>query len=102
MFFAPKILDPEESAVMPRLFVPPRWRDRAGGRVELDLEAQTVRQLLFRLQEQFPELAHELWDGETLRPGLNLAVGGALLSKNLFVPLQPDSEVHILPALGAG
>jgi len=67
-----------------------------GGVTELDLEAGNVRQLFKSLGERFPELAPHLEDG------LAVAIDGQIYQDALLEPIEPDSEVHILPQIAGG
>lgn len=71
-------------------------RQYTGGVTQLDVEAQSVRQLFARLGERFPELAPHL------EQGLAVAIDGQIYQDALLEPIGPDSEVHILPQIAGG
>ena len=71
-------------------------RQFTGGVTELEVEAGTIRQLFARLGEQFPELAPHLEDG------LAVAIDGQIYQETLIQPIEPDSDVHILPQIAGG
>lgn len=88
---------------MPRVFIPPQLRDLTGDRTEVAVDAQTVRGLIAELERQFPGIQARLQDGDRLTPGIAVSVDGVMYQqRGLFAPLQPDSEVHFLPALSGG
>jgi molybdopterin converting factor small subunit len=68
----------------------------AGGASELELEVGDVRQLLRALGERFPELAPHL------EGGYAIAIDGEIFQDAWFVPIGPDSEVHLVPAIRGG
>ncbi|HJP21230.1 MAG: MoaD/ThiS family protein [Alphaproteobacteria bacterium] len=67
-----------------------------GGESELELEAESIRQLLRCLGQRFPALAPHL------EQGLAVAVDGQIYQEDWFQPLAPDSEVHLLPQIAGG
>lgn len=67
-----------------------------GGVSEVDVEAETVRQLFSRLGERFPDLAPHL------EQGLAVAIDGQIYQDALLEPISPDAEVHILPQIAGG
>lgn len=87
---------------MPRVFIPPAFRSLTGGSSDLDVAGATVRQLIDELDARFPGLRQRLCDGDDLKPGLSVAVDGHVSGLGLLARVQPDSEVHFLPAIGGG
>ena len=71
-------------------------RQYTGGVTELDLEAATVRQLFVRLAERYPALAPHL------EQGLAVAIDGQIYQDALLQPIEPDSDVHVLPQIAGG
>jgi sulfur-carrier protein len=71
-------------------------RQFTGGVSEIDVEAATVRQLIARLGERYPELAPHLEKGSAV------AIDGQIYQDALFQAIGPDSEVHILPQIAGG
>ena len=71
-------------------------RQFTGGVTQLDIEARSVRQLFGRLAERFPELAPHL------EQGLAVAIDGQIYQDALLQPIEPDSEVDVLPQIAGG
>lgn len=71
-------------------------RQFTGGVTELEVEANSIRQLFMRLGEQFPELAPHLEDG------LAVAIDGQIYQETLIQPIEPNSSVQILPQIAGG
>ncbi len=71
-------------------------RQFTGGVTELEVEANSIRQLFVRLGEKFPELAPHLEDG------LAVAIDGQIYQETLIQPIEPDSSVQILPQIAGG
>lgn len=87
---------------MPRVFIPAQLRELTGEVAELELPGDTVRQIVAALDQRFPGLGARLATADGLAPGLAVSVDGRLSSRGLFAPLQPNSEIHFLPAIGGG
>ena len=68
----------------------------AGGLATIEIDARNVRQLLSALDERFPAL------GAHVRSGMAIAIDGEILHDAPLEPLEADSEVHFLPAVGGG
>ena len=69
---------------------------------DVEVEGRNVRELIDRLEARFPGVKARLCQGDELQPGLNVAVAGSLSALGLLQPVDPDAEVHFLPAIGGG
>lgn len=87
---------------MVNVFIPPLLRDVAGGVDQVEVSAATVRQVVAALEQRFPGIRERLCAGDSLRPGLAVAVNGAVSSVGLLQKVPDGSEVHFLPAIGGG
>jgi molybdopterin synthase sulfur carrier subunit len=87
---------------MPNVIIPTPLREITGDIAELQVDASTVNEVVDELEKQFPGIAKRLRvDGE-IRPGLAVAIDGAMSSRGLMQKVRPESEVHFLPAIGGG
>jgi len=86
---------------LPRVFIPPQARVLTGCEFA-DIEATTVRSVILKLDDQFPGLAECLLLNGELRPGMTVSVGGRVSGLGLFQKIQPDDEIHFIPAIGGG
>jgi sulfur-carrier protein len=71
----------------------------------LQLEAETVADLLIQVENHHPGIAAYLIDDQgSLREHVNIFVGDELIKdkQRLTDPLQADDEVYILQALSGG
>lgn len=92
---------------MPKVFVPALLRDLSGGAEEIDVEGGTVREVIDSLDWRFPGVRARLCVSNEngalgLRPGLTVAVNGAVNSMGLRAKTSADSEVHFLPGIAGG
>jgi molybdopterin converting factor small subunit len=87
---------------MPNVFIPPPLRDLTDGLEQIELEGTTVRQIVAALESRYPGTRERLCVDETLRPGLAVAINGAVSSLGLLQKVPEKGEVHFLPAIGGG
>jgi sulfur-carrier protein len=67
-----------------------------GGEAKLELEVSTVRELLRILGERHPALKPHLGSG------LAVAIDGQIYQDAWLEPIQPDSEVYLIPQIAGG
>jgi molybdopterin synthase sulfur carrier subunit len=87
---------------MPRVFIPSLLRPLAQGAEDVEVAGATVRQIIENLNARFPGIRERLCSDGELQPGLAVAVDGQISSLGLLQKVQPESEVHFLPAVGGG
>jgi sulfur-carrier protein len=87
---------------MPQVFIPPLLRQLTHGAAEVRVDARTVADAVDELERQFPGVRERLLvDGE-LMPGMAVSVDGRISSLGLLQRVEPESELHFLPAIGGG
>ena len=69
---------------------------QAGGTTEFEVEAATIRELLTKLGEVYPDLR------PILDRGVAVAVNGTIYRGAFLAPIPDGSEVYLLPALVGG
>lgn len=87
---------------MPTVIIPTPLRKLTGDVESVVVDASTVEQAIDALEVRFPGIRQRLRVDDEIRPGLAVAVDGAMSSRGLMQKLKPDSEVHFLPAIGGG
>ena len=87
---------------MPRVFVPRQMQSLVGGYESVEVNGTTVAQVIEQLERQFPGVRDRLCDGANLRPGLSVSADGQLCTLGLRQPIDPNAEIHFLPAIGGG
>lgn len=87
---------------MPRVFIPPLLRKLTDGAEQVDVEGRTVGEVVDNLEARYPGIRAKLCEGDDLKPGLTVAVGSEMSNLGLLERVEPDSEVHFLPAVGGG
>lgn len=87
---------------MPIIWIPTQLRDLTGGLERVTVEAETVRQAIERLDQQYPGIRQRLYEEDRLRANLTVVVDGVVSSQRLRQRLNPTSEVHFLPVISGG
>ncbi len=77
-----------------RYLGPSRPRFTGGVTANLEVEANNFRRLILELDFRFPGLSHQIDGGE--RDGQRNLPG------RLLAPLNPDSEIYLIPKIGGG
>jgi molybdopterin converting factor small subunit len=77
-------------------------REVTGGTEKVIVEAANVREAIRALEGLYPGLVGLLIQNDQLGKGIAIAVDGRIVRRGLYEPLQSDSEIHFIPALGAG
>ncbi len=67
-----------------------------GGRAQVEIEANNVRDLLARLGETYPGLQPQL------KRGVSVAIDGVIFRDGWLQPLKPENEVCLLPYMVGG
>ena len=81
---------------MARVVLVGNFAQLTNGESEHDIKAGNVRKLLDELARRFPVLAPHLEEG------IAVAIDGEIFQDEWFAKIRPDSEVHIMPAIGGG
>ena len=71
-------------------------RDFADGQAEIEIMADDVRQLIRRLDQQFPGIAIRLGERTAV------AIDGEIFQDPLLQPIRENSEVYFLPMIEGG
>lgn len=87
---------------MALVWIPSLLRDFTHGQETVKVSGATVRQVVDALEQQFPGIKNRICDGDGLRSGLAVAVDTQIARLGLAQPLNENSEVHFLPAIGGG
>jgi molybdopterin converting factor small subunit len=71
-------------------------RDYAEGQNEVEVEGETIYQILQNLGRQWPSLK------PILDKGVTVSLDGEIYRQNLMKTVKPTSEVFILPKMAGG
>jgi molybdopterin converting factor small subunit len=89
---------------MPTLKVPTPLRTYTNGQAEVTVEGTTAGEAVQNLVTQFPPLKQHLYNGETLRPFVNLFLGQDNIKdlQGLETPLPADAQLRLIPSIAGG
>jgi molybdopterin synthase sulfur carrier subunit len=84
--------------------VPPVLRGEAGGAREVEASGATVRELLEDLTVRVPALGEKVYDGDEIRPYVNVYVDGEDVRTRggLDTPVRENATIVLLPAMAGG
>jgi molybdopterin converting factor small subunit len=84
--------------------VPPVLRGEAGGAREVEASGATVRELLEDLSVRVPALGEKVYDGDEIKPYVNVYVDGEDVRTRggLDTPVRENATIVLLPAMAGG
>ncbi len=71
-------------------------RQYAGGTTEIEVEGETVRDIVRALEARYPGL------GAMIEAAMAIAIDGEIFQDPYLEPVRADSEVFVLPKIGGG
>jgi molybdopterin converting factor small subunit len=71
-------------------------RSAAEGRTEVEVEAKNFRELLARLQQDYPGLAPQI------ARGVSMSLNGVIYREAWFTEIPSDAEVVLMPYMTGG
>ncbi|MFZ6028087.1 MAG: MoaD/ThiS family protein [Chloroflexota bacterium] len=89
---------------MPTIKIPTPLRAYTSGQAEVQVNGATPGEALQSLVTQFPPLKQHLYNGESLRPFVNLFLGQDNIKdlQGLETPLPPDAQLRLIPSIAGG
>jgi sulfur-carrier protein len=82
---------------MPRVVISGSAARRfTGGVTELEVEATNFRRLILELDRRFPGFGHQVEEG------MAVAVNGEIYQDAYLAPLEPGSEIYLIPKIAGG
>jgi hypothetical protein len=81
---------------MPRVVISGQAARRfTGGLTEFEVEANNFRRMVLELDRRFPGL------GRQIEESMAVAIDGEIFQDAYLAPLNPDSEIYLIPKIGA-
>lgn len=77
-------------------------RALTGNQPVIEVDGATLGQVLEQLDQRHPGIRDRICQGNTIRPGIAVAIGDSVATLGLFQKADPDAEIHFLPAIGGG
>jgi sulfur-carrier protein len=84
--------------------IPPVLRAESGGNREVQASGSTVRELLDDLRANLPQLGDKVYDGDSIRPFVNVYLDGEDVRTldGVDTPVKDGSTLILLPAMAGG
>ena len=89
---------------MAQVWLPRELQPYADGQQIIEIEGSSVRQIVNNLDAEFPGLKDFLYDPDMdqIVGSMAVIIDGETSQLGLLDKVEPDSEVHFLPAIGGG
>ena len=87
---------------MATVHIPTQLRTLSGGVERVEVTGDNLRQIIAALEAAYPGLGSRLLKDDAISPGLAVSIDGAFTNRGLLAKVQPESEIHFLPAIGGG
>jgi molybdopterin synthase sulfur carrier subunit len=69
---------------------------------QVDMEANSVRQVIDRLEDLYPGMKARLVESGQIRSNLAVAVDGEVARMGILEKVVDAREIHFVPAIGGG
>jgi len=89
---------------MVKVFIPVALQQYAENKASLEIEGESVGEILEKLSTQFPDLKEHLFNEDKLRSFVNVFVNGKDIrgQENLDTPVSSTDEIRIIPSIAGG
>jgi molybdopterin synthase sulfur carrier subunit len=87
---------------MATIFIPAQLRTLTAGIEQLEMDVHNVREVINQLEQKFPGIRDRLCQQDQLSPSLQVSIDSVITSRGMIAKIQPNSEVHFIPAIAGG
>ncbi len=87
---------------MPKVSIPPLMQKLTNGTSVVLVEGKTIREVIDNLEKKYPGTKDRLCENNRIRPNIAVAVNSEIITVGLRKQVEPDNEVHFLPAVSGG
>jgi len=87
---------------MATIFIPAQLRELTAGVEQLDMDVHNVRAVINQLEQRFPGIRNRLCQQDQISPSLQISIDSVITSRGMIAKIQPNSEVHFIPAIAGG
>ena len=87
---------------MATIFIPAQLRILTAGTDKLEMYVHNVREVIDQLEQQFPGIRDRLCQEDQISPSLQVSIDSVITSRGMIAKIQPNSEVHFIPAIAGG
>ncbi len=87
---------------MATIFIPAQLRTLTAGIEQLEMDVHNVREVIEQLEQRFPGIRDRLCQQDQISPSLQISIDSVITSRGMIAKIQPNSEVHFIPAIAGG
>ena len=87
---------------MATIFIPAQLRILTAGTEKLEMDVHNVREVIDQLEQHFPGIRDRLCQEDQISPSLQISIDSVITSRGMIANIQPNSEVHFIPAIAGG
>lgn len=87
---------------MATIFIPAQLRTLTAGIEQLEMDVHNVREVIDQLEQRFPGIRDRLCQQDQISPSLQVSINSVITSRGMIAKIQPNSEVHFIPAIAGG
>jgi molybdopterin synthase sulfur carrier subunit len=87
---------------MATIFIPAQLRELTADIKQLEMDVHNVREVINQLEKRFPGIRDRLCQQDQIAPSLQVSIDSVITSRGMIAKIQPDSEVHFIPAIAGG
>ena len=87
---------------MATIFIPAQLRTLTDGIEQLEMDVHNVREVIDQLEQRFPGIRDRLCQQDQISPSLQISIDSVITSRGMIAKIQPNSEVHFIPAIAGG
>ena len=87
---------------MATVYIPSLMQKITDGKAKVEIEGATIRQIITKLESQYPGIKERLVEDNRIKGNISVAVDGEITPLGMLEKVGENSEVHFLPAIGGG
>ena len=87
---------------MATVSIPLLLKDVTGGARRVEVQGSTLEEIIAAVDRIHPGIEARVRDGDKLSPTVAFTIDGKIACRGLATPVQPESEVCVLPSFGGG
>ena len=87
---------------MATIFIPAQLRELTAGIEQLEMDVHNMRAVINQLEQRFPGIRDRLCQQDQISPSLQISIDSVITSRGMIAKIQPNSEVHFIPAIAGG
>lgn len=87
---------------MPIVWIPSLMRDLTGGASQIEVQGQTLGQVMDALDRAYPGVKARVCEGGRIHPSIAVCVDGRTTKLGVVAPVGEHSEIHFLPMMAGG